>query len=118
MLELPLVIGTIPYHGFASRNCSVASHFSVDMSWWALALPEQPEGRGLGFFQDGLYTQRTYSVLSCHPAATIIVLNGATQHPQTFPLEGPLAVELIPATRLQMPDPGVKAALPDWDLHS
>ncbi|XP_036909603.1 arrestin domain-containing protein 4 [Sturnira hondurensis] len=43
LLELPLVIGTIPYHGFASRNCSVASQFSVDMSWWALALPEQPE---------------------------------------------------------------------------
>ena len=60
MLELPLVIGTIPYQGFASRNCSVASQFGVDMSWWALALPEQPEGRGLGFFQDGLYTQRTY----------------------------------------------------------
>ncbi|ELK24808.1 Arrestin domain-containing protein 4, partial [Myotis davidii] len=43
MLELPLVIGTVPYNGFASRNCSMASHFSVDMSWWALALPEQPE---------------------------------------------------------------------------
>lgn len=43
MLELPLVIGTVPYHGFASRNCSVASQFSMDMSWWALALPERPE---------------------------------------------------------------------------
>ncbi|XP_059534290.1 arrestin domain-containing protein 4 isoform X3 [Myotis daubentonii] len=43
MLELPLVIGTVPYNGFASRNCSMASQFSVDMSWWALALPEQPE---------------------------------------------------------------------------
>ncbi|XP_054417879.1 arrestin domain-containing protein 4 [Pteronotus mesoamericanus] len=43
MLELPLVIGTVPYHGFASRNCSVASQFSAHGSWWALALPERPE---------------------------------------------------------------------------
>ncbi|EFB20500.1 hypothetical protein PANDA_013462, partial [Ailuropoda melanoleuca] len=43
MLELPLVIGTIPYHGFGSRNSSVASQFSMDMSWLALTLPEQPE---------------------------------------------------------------------------
>ncbi|XP_029431521.1 arrestin domain-containing protein 4 [Rhinatrema bivittatum] len=43
MIELPLVIGTIPYNGFASRNCSVASRFSMDMSWLALALPEHPE---------------------------------------------------------------------------
>ncbi|XP_027621303.1 arrestin domain-containing protein 4 [Tupaia chinensis] len=41
MLELPLVIGTVPYNGFG--NCSVPSHFSVDMSWLTLALPEQPE---------------------------------------------------------------------------
>ncbi|XP_030048553.1 arrestin domain-containing protein 4 [Microcaecilia unicolor] len=45
MIELPLVIGTIPYNGFASRNCSVASQFSLDMSWLALALPEHPEVR-------------------------------------------------------------------------
>ncbi|XP_075414005.1 arrestin domain-containing protein 4 isoform X2 [Tenrec ecaudatus] len=43
MLELPLVIGTVPYSGFGSRNSSVASQFSVDMSWLALTLPEQPE---------------------------------------------------------------------------
>lgn len=43
MIELPLVIGTIPYNGFASRNSSVASQFSLDMSWLALALPEHPE---------------------------------------------------------------------------
>lgn len=48
MLELPLVIGTIPYHGFGSRNSSVASQFSMDMSWLALTLPEQPEGTRLG----------------------------------------------------------------------
>ncbi|XP_043841213.1 arrestin domain-containing protein 4 isoform X2 [Dromiciops gliroides] len=43
MLELPLVIGTIPYNGFASRNSSVVSQFGVDMSWLALTLPEHPE---------------------------------------------------------------------------
>lgn len=43
MLELPLVIGTIPYSGFGRRNSSVASQFSMDMCWLALALPEQPE---------------------------------------------------------------------------
>lgn len=48
MLELPLVIGTVPYHGFGSRNSSVASRFSMDMSWLALTLPEQPEGTRLG----------------------------------------------------------------------
>uniref|UniRef100_A0A2K6GTE9 Arrestin domain containing 4 n=1 Tax=Propithecus coquereli TaxID=379532 RepID=A0A2K6GTE9_PROCO len=43
MIELPLVIGTIPYNGFGSRNSSVASQFSMDMSWLTLTLPEQPE---------------------------------------------------------------------------
>ncbi|VFV46409.1 Hypothetical predicted protein [Lynx pardinus] len=43
MLELPLVIGTIPYNGFGSRNSSTAGQFSVDMSWLTLTLPEQPE---------------------------------------------------------------------------
>lgn len=43
MLELPLVIGTVPYNGFGSRNSSVASQFIMDMSWLTLTLPEQPE---------------------------------------------------------------------------
>uniref|UniRef100_A0A8C3I302 Arrestin domain containing 4 n=1 Tax=Chrysemys picta bellii TaxID=8478 RepID=A0A8C3I302_CHRPI len=43
MIELPLVIGTIPYTGFSSRNSS-AGQFSVDMSWLALTMPEHPEG--------------------------------------------------------------------------
>ncbi|XP_038602359.1 arrestin domain-containing protein 4 [Tachyglossus aculeatus] len=42
-VELPLVIGTIPYNGFGSRNSSVASQFSMDMSWLTLTLPEHPE---------------------------------------------------------------------------
>lgn len=42
-VELPLVIGTIPLNEFNCRNASVASQFSMDMSWLALALPEQPE---------------------------------------------------------------------------
>lgn len=45
MLELPLVIGTVPYNGFGSRNSSVASQFIMDMSWLTLTLPEQPEGK-------------------------------------------------------------------------
>ncbi|KAM8974522.1 arrestin domain-containing protein 4 isoform 2-T2 [Pelodytes ibericus] len=43
LVELPLVIGTIPFNGFTYRNSSVASQFSVDMSWLAIALSDQPE---------------------------------------------------------------------------
>ncbi|XP_067827671.1 arrestin domain-containing protein 4-like [Heptranchias perlo] len=43
LLELPIVIGTIPYNCFGSRTSSVCSQFSMDMSWLRLALPEQPE---------------------------------------------------------------------------
>ncbi|XP_075431369.1 arrestin domain-containing protein 4 [Ascaphus truei] len=43
MVELPFVIGTVPFNGFTYRNSSVASQFSMDMTWLALALPEQPE---------------------------------------------------------------------------
>ncbi|KAM5172241.1 arrestin domain-containing protein 4 [Mantella aurantiaca] len=43
MVELPLVIGTVPFNEFTYRNFSVASQFTVDMSWLALALPEQLE---------------------------------------------------------------------------
>ncbi|KFO24083.1 Arrestin domain-containing protein 4 [Fukomys damarensis] len=43
MLELPLVIGTIPCNGFGSRNSNIASPFSMEMSWLTLTLPEQPE---------------------------------------------------------------------------
>ncbi|XP_048448479.1 arrestin domain-containing protein 4 isoform X2 [Rhincodon typus] len=43
MLELPIVIGTIPYSSFGSRTSSMCSQFSMDMSWLQLALPEQPE---------------------------------------------------------------------------
>ncbi|KAM9311924.1 arrestin domain-containing protein 4 [Gastrophryne carolinensis] len=43
MVELPVVIGTVPFNGFTYRNTSVASQFTVDMSWLALTLPEQPE---------------------------------------------------------------------------
>lgn len=48
MLELPLVIGTIPYTGLVSRNSSVVSQFSMDLSWLALTLPEHPEGKCFG----------------------------------------------------------------------
>lgn len=48
MLELPLVIGTVPYHGFGGGSASLAGQFSMDVSWLALTLPERPEGRLLG----------------------------------------------------------------------
>ncbi|XP_073509426.1 arrestin domain-containing protein 4 isoform X2 [Phyllobates terribilis] len=47
MVELPLVIGTVPFNGFLYRNLSASSQFTVDMSWLALTLPEQPEGGSL-----------------------------------------------------------------------
>ncbi|XP_069622380.1 arrestin domain-containing protein 4 [Ranitomeya imitator] len=43
MVELPLVIGTVPFNGFSYRNSSDPNHSTVDMSWLALTLPEQPE---------------------------------------------------------------------------
>uniref|UniRef100_A0A8D2LTC0 Arrestin domain containing 4 n=1 Tax=Varanus komodoensis TaxID=61221 RepID=A0A8D2LTC0_VARKO len=43
MLELPLVIGTIPCTAFSSRNSSLASQLGMDMSWLALTMPEHPE---------------------------------------------------------------------------
>uniref|UniRef100_A0ABM5EYZ1 Arrestin domain-containing protein 4 isoform X1 n=1 Tax=Pogona vitticeps TaxID=103695 RepID=A0ABM5EYZ1_9SAUR len=43
MLELPLVIGTIPCTAFSSTNSSLASQFNMDMSWLALTMPEHPE---------------------------------------------------------------------------
>lgn len=52
MIELPLVIGTIPCTGFSSRNSS-AGQFSVDMSWLALTMPEHPEGVYFELFSSG-----------------------------------------------------------------
>uniref|UniRef100_A0A8D0E9Y0 Arrestin domain containing 4 n=1 Tax=Salvator merianae TaxID=96440 RepID=A0A8D0E9Y0_SALMN len=43
MLELPLVIGTIPCTAFSNRNSILASQFGMDMSWLALTMPEHPE---------------------------------------------------------------------------
>ncbi|XP_075405036.1 arrestin domain-containing protein 2 isoform X1 [Tenrec ecaudatus] len=43
LLELPLVIGTVPLHPFGSRSSSVGSHASFLMDWGLGALPEQPE---------------------------------------------------------------------------
>ncbi|XP_025922910.1 arrestin domain-containing protein 2 [Apteryx rowi] len=42
LLELPLVIGTIPLHPFGSRTSSVSSQCSVHLDWLS-AIPEQPE---------------------------------------------------------------------------
>ncbi|KAM9331171.1 arrestin domain-containing protein 2 [Gastrophryne carolinensis] len=43
LLELPLVIGTIPLHTFGSRTSSVGSQYSVNLEWLRMAVPEQPE---------------------------------------------------------------------------
>lgn len=43
LLELPLVIGTIPLHPFGSRTSSVSSQYSVNLDWLS-TIPEQPEG--------------------------------------------------------------------------
>ncbi|KAK2087711.1 Arrestin domain-containing protein 2 [Saguinus oedipus] len=43
LLELPLVIGTIPLHPFGSRSSSVGSHASFLLDWGPGALPERPE---------------------------------------------------------------------------
>ncbi|XP_021234393.1 arrestin domain-containing protein 2 [Numida meleagris] len=42
LLELPLVIGTIPLHPFGSRTSSVSSQYSVTLDWLS-SIPEQPE---------------------------------------------------------------------------
>ncbi|KAM6218438.1 arrestin domain-containing protein 2 [Rhynchocyon petersi] len=43
LLELPLVIGTIPLHPFGSRSSSVGSRAGFLLDWGLGALPEQPE---------------------------------------------------------------------------
>lgn len=43
LLELPLVIGTIPLHPFGSRTSSVSSQYSITLDWLS-SIPEQPEG--------------------------------------------------------------------------
>ncbi|XP_043934272.1 arrestin domain-containing protein 4 [Protopterus annectens] len=43
VVELPLVMGTIPCNGLGSRTSSACSHLSMDMSWLAQTLPEHPE---------------------------------------------------------------------------
>lgn len=43
LMELPLVIGTIPLHPFGSRTSSVGSQYSVNLDWRYMAVPELPE---------------------------------------------------------------------------
>ncbi|XP_033709814.1 arrestin domain-containing protein 2 isoform X3 [Tursiops truncatus] len=43
LLELPLVIGTIPLQPFGSRSSSVGSHASFLLDWGLGVLPERPE---------------------------------------------------------------------------
>ncbi|XP_070809613.1 arrestin domain-containing protein 4 [Pituophis catenifer annectens] len=43
MVELPLVIGTIPCTAFSSRNSSFINQLAMDMRWLAQSLPDHPE---------------------------------------------------------------------------
>uniref|UniRef100_H3AX56 Thioredoxin-interacting protein n=1 Tax=Latimeria chalumnae TaxID=7897 RepID=H3AX56_LATCH len=43
ILDLPLVIGTIPYNGPCSRSSSLSSQISTEMSWGQFSLPDQFE---------------------------------------------------------------------------
>ncbi|XP_060640836.2 arrestin domain-containing protein 2 [Anolis sagrei] len=43
LLELPLVMGTIPLHPFGSRTSSVSSQYSLSLDWVRLGIAEQPE---------------------------------------------------------------------------
>uniref|UniRef100_A0A8C4YIY3 Arrestin domain containing 2 n=2 Tax=Gopherus evgoodei TaxID=1825980 RepID=A0A8C4YIY3_9SAUR len=43
LLELPLVIGTIPLHPFGSRTSSVSSQYSVNLDWLRMVILEEPE---------------------------------------------------------------------------
>ncbi|XP_015686537.1 arrestin domain-containing protein 4-like, partial [Protobothrops mucrosquamatus] len=43
MVELPFVIGTIPWTAFSSRNSSLVSQLAMDMRWLAQTLPDHPE---------------------------------------------------------------------------
>lgn len=44
LLELPLVIGTVPLHPLGSRSASVGSRASFLQDWGLCALMERPEG--------------------------------------------------------------------------
>lgn len=47
LLELPLVIGTVPLQPFGSRSSSVGSYTSFLLDWGLGTLPERPEGEHL-----------------------------------------------------------------------
>lgn len=44
LLELPLVIGTVPLHPLGSRSASVGSRSSFLQDWGLCTLMERPEG--------------------------------------------------------------------------
>uniref|UniRef100_A0A8D0H078 Arrestin domain containing 2 n=1 Tax=Sphenodon punctatus TaxID=8508 RepID=A0A8D0H078_SPHPU len=43
LMELPLVIGTIPLHPFGSRTSSISSQYSLNLDWLRMVIPETPE---------------------------------------------------------------------------
>lgn len=69
LLELPLVIGTVPLHPLGSRSASVGSRASFLQDWGLCTLMERPEGElsqltrdvggpGPALCPRGLYTSR------------------------------------------------------------
>uniref|UniRef100_A0A8C3GG19 Arrestin domain containing 2 n=1 Tax=Cairina moschata TaxID=8855 RepID=A0A8C3GG19_CAIMO len=61
LLELPLVIGTIPLHPFGSRTSSVSSQYSINLDWLS-TIPEQPEAPPEHLF--------SISTLFCSPSSS------------------------------------------------
>lgn len=73
LLELPLVIGTVPLHPFGSRSSSVGSHANFLLDWGLGALPERPEGKHSVLLSRGGRgaRQKRYQADSTFPASTL-----------------------------------------------
>ncbi|XP_042299786.1 arrestin domain-containing protein 2-like, partial [Sceloporus undulatus] len=76
LLELPLVIGTIPLHPFGSRTSSISSQYSINMDWLRMGITEQPEA-----------PPDYSSVVSGEDSTQILSPPGQNGHPSIF--EGP-----------------------------
>lgn len=111
LLELPLVIGTVPLHPFGSRSSSVGSHASFLLDWGLGALPERPEGehsvllsrrgRGAG--------QKRCQADSTSPASTLSsVIVNSNNHvgDHGFPQNSRLRVHSLAAQNWHKQSPG------------
>lgn len=94
LLELPLVIGTIPLHPFGSRSSSVGSHTSFLLDWGLGALPERPEGelpillKGAGWAERQLLGRLSLPQPQCPHLSkgTVVIMLAATGSPQNLSL--------------------------------